>query len=176
MNEDELEPEDEQHLSTDESDALERIAKDDADGLIQPAAVVEAARDPESPLHRYFEWDDSAAAHAYRLAQARKLVARYTIRTVEREPERVDAAVSPPTERSIPRFVNAVVNGRRGYVPLDRAAADPDLYRQIVTDARKGIAAYRNRLNAFENARPIVDALDAAITQIDESDSQGEAA
>lgn len=32
------------------------------DGLLQPAAVVEDARDESSPLHPLFEWDDRKAA------------------------------------------------------------------------------------------------------------------
>lgn len=39
-----------------------------------PEQVIEAARNPNSALHDWFEWDDSAAASAYRLAQARWLI------------------------------------------------------------------------------------------------------
>lgn len=31
-------------------------------GRLDPSLVVEAARDPASPLHAYFEWDDTEAA------------------------------------------------------------------------------------------------------------------
>ncbi|HAZ61006.1 MAG TPA: hypothetical protein DCY89_05470 [Gammaproteobacteria bacterium] len=51
---------------------LSRIA--DATGALTPALVVEAATDPESPLHDAFDWDDSAAAHKYRLVQARSMI------------------------------------------------------------------------------------------------------
>lgn len=159
-------------LSIDESDALERIAKDDPDQLIQPSAVVEAAANPDSPLHRHFEWDDEKAGHSYRLAQARRLIVRYTIRIVEKEVVTVKADVQAVNEPRVPKFVNAVVNGRRGYVPLDRAVHDPDLYHQIAADARKGIAAYRNRLAAFEDARPIVEALDEAVSEIDKQQEE----
>lgn len=36
--------------------------------------VVEKARDPKSPAHKYFEWRDSVAAHRYRLGQAGELI------------------------------------------------------------------------------------------------------
>lgn len=163
-------------LSVDEADALERIAKDDPDQIIQPSAVVEAASDPASPLHQHFEWDDAVAGHAHRLAQARRLIVRYTIRVVEKETVTVKADVQVVEQPRAPQYVNAVVNGRRGYVSLERAANDPDLYRQIAADARRGIAAYRNRLAAFEGARPVVEALDEAVNQIDLQEKEERAA
>ncbi len=43
-------------------------------GKLTPASVVSDASDPASPLHSCFEWDDSVAAHKYRLEQARVLI------------------------------------------------------------------------------------------------------
>ncbi|MEE4236521.1 MAG: hypothetical protein V2I51_07335 [Anderseniella sp.] len=52
---------------------LNRLAKAGG-GRITPSAIVEAARDEDSALHAYFEWDDSTAAEQYRLMQARELL------------------------------------------------------------------------------------------------------
>jgi hypothetical protein len=49
---------------------LEEIAAANG-GLVRPEAVVEYARNPETALHSWFEWDDSKAAEKYRLHQAR---------------------------------------------------------------------------------------------------------
>lgn len=43
-------------------------------GRLLPADVVEDARDPDSPLHSHFEWDDSEAATKYRLQQAGAII------------------------------------------------------------------------------------------------------
>ena len=51
---------------------LERIRN--RDGGIRPAAVVEESRPEDAPLHHEFEWDDSAAAEQYRIAQARQII------------------------------------------------------------------------------------------------------
>lgn len=48
-------------------------------GRLRPPHVVEAARDPDSPLHKFFTWDDTEAAVAYRLQQARQLIATVQI-------------------------------------------------------------------------------------------------
>jgi hypothetical protein len=65
---------------------LERLCRT-GKGLLTAEAVVEAARNERSPLHGEFEWDDSAAAHRYRIEQARGLIRRFPIqyREVERE-------------------------------------------------------------------------------------------
>lgn len=43
-------------------------------GELTPEDVVNDARHDNSPLHSYFEWDDSEAAQHYRLQQARGLI------------------------------------------------------------------------------------------------------
>lgn len=43
-------------------------------GEITPEDVLEDAKNPNSPLHSFFEWSDSAAAHQHRLQQARGLI------------------------------------------------------------------------------------------------------
>lgn len=43
-------------------------------GEITPPDVLADARNPNSPLHSFFEWDDGEAAEQYRLQQARGLI------------------------------------------------------------------------------------------------------
>lgn len=43
-------------------------------GELTPGDVVADARNPNSPLHPFFEWDDDDAAEQYRLQQARGLI------------------------------------------------------------------------------------------------------
>lgn len=49
------------------------------DGVLTPVAVVDEARNPDSPLHGRFEWDDGVAAEQYRLSQAEVLIRRVRI-------------------------------------------------------------------------------------------------
>lgn len=39
-----------------------------------PEAVVKRAANPNNPLHDYFEWDESKAAHSFRIIQAGELI------------------------------------------------------------------------------------------------------
>lgn len=133
-------------------EALEVLAKEDQDGLVQPEKVVEAASSPESALHKYFEWDDSEAAHQWRLAQARKLIVRVVIKDSDTRPVRVNVVVrhSDGTER-------------RGYVPVDRAMSDEDMCAQVIYDTKRALISYRTRLAAFGQAEAIVARLDEVL-------------
>ena len=53
---------------------LDKIAADDPEKMVRAEAVVDAARHPDNPMHRHFEWDDAEAADEYRLMQARQLI------------------------------------------------------------------------------------------------------
>lgn len=50
--------------------ALAAIARRD----LTPENVVAEATDPASPLHPFFDWDDSSAGPKYRIIQARQLI------------------------------------------------------------------------------------------------------
>ena len=69
------------------------------EGLLRPADVVEAARDPESPLHSHFEWDDTEAAEKWREEQARQLIRNVRIEVGTSSPVLVRAFVSLPVDR-----------------------------------------------------------------------------
>lgn len=48
-------------------------------GRLLPQDVLNAARNPESPIHECFEWNDCLAAESFRLDQARDLIRRVRI-------------------------------------------------------------------------------------------------
>lgn len=92
-------------------------------GQLTPELVVEEAQRPKSPLHQYFEWDDSAAAVKYRLEQARTL-----IRSV-----RVDISVTT-TSLPVPRYVRdpRVPHGSSGYADVDELSGTD--YSRVALD------------------------------------------
>lgn len=57
----------------------------ESDDKLDKEHVLDAARDPSSPLHPKFEWDDTVAAEAHRLEQARQLIAHYRQVKIDRE-------------------------------------------------------------------------------------------
>jgi hypothetical protein len=52
------------------------------DGSLDPERVVDAARNPNSSMHGQFNWDDTEAAHQYRISQARALIKRVKVNVI----------------------------------------------------------------------------------------------
>lgn len=103
---------------------LQQLA-DDNGGRLTPQAVVADARDPESPLHSRFTWDDAAAAEQHRLSQARQI-----IRSVE-----VVIKNTTTTVRA-PYYVRDPEAGaqEQGYVALKAVRGEAELAREVVVE------------------------------------------
>lgn len=68
-------------------------------GTLTPEEVVRLARSPDSVLHDAFEWDDSVAAHKYRLDQARDLISSFEISvTINRVSLNIQEFVRDPSK------------------------------------------------------------------------------
>lgn len=123
----------------------ELIALYERDGYLTPEQVLEAARPAQSPLHSHFEWDDSAAAAKYRLAQAGHLIrsCKWTIETRDDETVKVR------------RFAHVA---DAGYMPLESALGDQSSRDVVLAQARRELAAFRRKYAALVD----VDALFAS--------------
>lgn len=130
-------------------------------GTIGPADLVEAARDPASPLHELFEWDDRRAGEQYRLAQASELIRRWkgvVVRVDERTREvRVEAVrrVQSPSEQRGP--------GQRSYESVEAIMADPVKRDDMIRTALRELQAYRKRYAGLAALSDIWRAIDDAI-------------
>lgn len=106
------------------------------DGALTPEQVVAAAADEASPLHSQFEWDDSAAAAAYRTAQAGALIRRckVTIVGADEETHRVRAYLNLPADE-----------GRGRYFATDDVLTDPATRNVIMQQVARDVAALRRK-------------------------------
>jgi hypothetical protein len=111
---------------------LERIRAEQ--GALKSEAVVTEAEADVSPLHPFFEWDDSAAAHAHRLMQARMLIRAVEVVRGDRPP------VSMYVHYSMPEATDGA------YEPLAVVAAQPDRYLSALAEAQKDVAAAQRRV------------------------------
>jgi len=112
--------------------------KDKHGGKLETASVLKDAEKTSSPLHQLFQWNDEAAAHQYRLWQARKLigavVVKYQDQPDDAQPIRAFVSVAPTEET-------------RRYVSVDDALQDPAMRKEVLThalnDLRKLEAKYK---------------------------------
>ena len=118
------------------------------DGALTADAVLDDARDADSPLHGFFEWDDTEAAQRYRIAQARQLIARVKVQIItsdDTEPVRVRAYVS---RREIGKAGEDLPAG--SYVPIEAVAGATDAEASLLRGMRRDIARLRRRYTGFE--------------------------
>lgn len=124
--------------------ALEAIAK--PDGTFVPQDVVDAAAPPRSPLHAFFEWDDTEAAREYRLHQARVLVRAVEVRVLTAE----------NAEEWVPKYNSVIVRTDAGtqerrYATLSTVTRAPDLVAQVQTRLEEELLACRRRYEAHKH-------------------------
>lgn len=115
----------------------------DKHGRILPKLVVAAARNPRSPLHREFEWDDKKAAEIHRLDRAQALIREVKVSfTVD------------DVKFAAPYFVSDPSSRESAYVPTTAAAKDEELSEVILMDELRRIES------AVIRARSIAAAFD----------------
>jgi len=131
-----------------------------------PRVLLDAARDPSSPLHHNFTWDDGEAAERYRLAQAGALYRRVKLQIVRMDHEtreitfsQVAAIVSVPADR---KKKNSKSYGRTTVVMSDeqrRASVLRSIVREMVS--------LRNKYAKFSELHDVWVAVDDAADVFD---------
>lgn len=136
----------------------------DANGVITPDAVVAAAKDPDSPLHEFFDWDVESAAQKHWLDTARSLIRRVrVVVTNETVTFQVPAYIRNPDAAS----------DEQGYVSIQSLRTDEDRAREVIVRefalvagalARaKAIAAYLELTEEIEELQLKIQRLSAAV-------------
>lgn len=130
---------------------MERIER--RDGVITADAVLQSATPSSSPLHEYFEWNNTEAAKKYRLWQARMLIRSVSVVYEE-----------DGTGRYNRGFVNLSVvteeGASRGYIGIARAMNDTELRAQLLEQARQEAVDWRNRYRNLNELAAVFDAID----------------
>ena len=126
---------------------LEKIRKS-CGGILKPEAIVDAAREKSSPLHCYFEWDDTAAAKAHRLWQARMLI--------------VTVTVEFPAERNeiitLQRYISLKSDQRNGggYRAIVEVLQNDKRRQEFIEDLRSDIRIFTQKYRMIREAREII--------------------
>ena len=106
------------------------------DNEITPPALVEAARDKQSPLHPFFEWNDGEAAEQYRLYQARTLIRAIVVQRTDEVEER--------------EYVYTIQDGRPCYQPVTAVRVDTDMLAHSRAMLAKELAAALKSVEELE--------------------------
>jgi hypothetical protein len=144
-------------------DELKRIAKANG-GILRAEDIIDAARDEDSVLHDKFEWDDTEAAHQYRLEQARKL-ARVTVHLVNDGqsdmPIKVFVSLSPDRKEE-----------GGGYRLLSNVMTSEQMRQQLLMDARRDMIFFEKKYKTLKELADVFISMYKANQRIDRKLSQ----
>ena len=120
-------------------------------GHLTAQLLVDEASDPASKLHNEFQWDDTAAAEAYRLDQASYLLRAIVI---VREPQNGD-----------PRIVRAFVHladeeAGPVFTSITVAMGDPLMRLQVLDRAWRELEGWRQRYSEYHELAKVFAAMD----------------
>ena len=130
--------------------ALESLSREHGRALT-PAQVVAAASAVDSPLHRFFQWDDTAAAAENRLNQARMLLRSIEVVVIGTKGREINARV----------FLHSSIRGRR-YIAARDALTDPGTRAEILERALAEARSWRDRYRHLHELSGVFAALDRA--------------
>jgi hypothetical protein len=137
--------------------ALKEIA-DRSGGRLTPDVVLKAAKSRFSPLHDYFTWDDTEAAHQHRLHQARTLIRSVKIQfeTTERVISTV-AYVRDPEKPS----------DEQGYVSTIKLRSEEDNARVAIVNEFMRVNAALTRAKNIAAVLDMVDDIKELIDRVE---------
>lgn len=104
-----------------------------------PENIVEYAANEDTELHKCFTWDNTKAAHYWRLHEARTVI--NSIITVEDSPDR--------EEIEYRTYESVVIDDERQYVQTKRALDDDELKHQIFGEINASIEELARKAKTY---------------------------
>lgn len=120
-------------------------------GVLTAETVLEDARKKSSPLHRFFEWDDSVAAEFWRREQARQLIRQHYV---------VVSYGEQSTEPTRATVMLETPSGDRVYAQTVIALVDDEFSDQVLERAKQELRAWRLRYGRFKEMSEMVKEVD----------------
>ena len=122
----------------------------DINGGLDAHVVLDHAKDEASPLHKFFTWDDSLAAEAFRLGEAGRLIRSVRV-VIQRSPEQIPLEVRA--------FVRIAQEKKGHYLPVARVMNDDDMRKQLLAKALLELQAFRQRYATLSELAVLFDAM-----------------
>ncbi len=118
--------------------------------VLKPEMVIEFAKNKRTALHECFEWNESKAAHLWRLEQARALIR--VLVTVEHGSKKapIRALVSLKSDR---------YNGG-GYRSIEAVMRSPKMYAELLDEALAELRAIQVKYQRLRELKRVFAAVD----------------
>lgn len=113
---------------------------------VTPEKVLEKAKNKQSELHRCFCWDDSIAAHRYRLQQARGIIQMLV--------------VTPRAEEEQPTRIFQISSEKNVYQENTFFIQNQDEYQILLKRALAELNAFKRRYATLSELEDVMRAID----------------
>ena len=121
----------------------------DRSGNLTPMALVDEGRDPKSPLHGCFEWDDASAAEKYREVQAGRII-RSIVVDIE--------GVQEPTRAFVSVAISDDGNGKT-YMGVEAALSNEETRECVLASAIAELKAFERKYAHLEELAQVITAI-----------------
>ena len=129
-------------------------------GKLTAAETLEAARDPNSPIHCEFEWNDALASEKFRLGQARELIRsvkietwfnRGEVKTISVQQLSTEEMAEFRKKTALPVFVRdpELAPDVQGYIMTEVAASHEQTARAVIRAEISRVMSCLQRAQAF---------------------------
>lgn len=125
----------------------QRVYEELGNTEITAKEILEKAKNPNSELHKLFEWDDRKAAEKYRLQQAGNIVRNLVFVTDD--------------EKEEPIRVFHISTEPKKYKPTKLILQQPDEYRALLQRAKDELYAFQRKYKSLVELEEVFDAIDA---------------
>ena len=120
-------------------------------GVLIPEKVVEFARNKNTALHSRFDWDDTSAAHQWRLQQAREII-RVCVQYVPALNRTERVYVSLPSDRLVGGGYRRLVEVMKG-----------DSRHELLESAKKEMESFVKRFHELEELSDVINPMKSAL-------------
>ena len=144
-------------------EGLHKVSADIAGRILQelsesengltPQNIVNVSRDVNHPLHGEFEWDDTVAAEAYRIVQAKALIRDITIVHDEESKKQDRGFVITP-------------GGSHTYVPLRDALNNEEWKNNLLEAAKRDMIAFIAKYRRLTELAQVVEPMETLLDLI----------
>lgn len=134
-----------------ELDAIQRSDPDNA--LKAPNIVAWAKAHPRSTLHKQFPWNDSKAAHMYRLDVARHIIRAY-VEIVHEDYPPVRAMISLPSDRG---------DGKSGYRSTEDILKNTEWRTEMLGMAKRDMRLFKAKYHILKELAGVFKAMDSLL-------------
>lgn len=153
---------------------VKELVQADADKRLRVEAVLEDAADPDSPLHRFFEWDRDEAAAKYRWGQAEALIRRIRVKILMSPDKPPITARAYISQRDVPSS-----KGTTGtYLPIQHISRSPvyeaELRNSMKRDLQRVMKKYKDMETLMDVWTEVIEEVEAAAAA--EAEAAAEAA